>query len=149
MTALALHRRLWSGVRRFVRWALSRVVAGFRHLTKLISSITSALAVVATILSAFAALTALRVQEDSAINAVRPELIVEWKPDIVSDYIASEADRFRAYQLLAVENIGEGPAFSIRGELRTPGRDAPFCAWLLYDPVHVLPKGKRKDIDPF
>ena len=71
------------------------------------------LSAIAALLSAFAAMIAVTMQEQSAINAVRPEVIVEWKPGVFAG-----DGRYREYQLVAIENIGEGPAFSVIGQLR-------------------------------
>jgi hypothetical protein len=137
----AHYRRLWFSTCRFLRAALSRMGAASRHLAKLVFSATG-LSAVAALLSAFAAVIAVTMQEQSAINAVRPEVIVEWRPGVLAD-----DSRYREYQLVAIENIGEGPAFSVIGQLRTPGHDAPFCAPVLFgDLISALPKGKRKDI---
>jgi hypothetical protein len=96
----------WS--RRAKRHAVSLVLWVERELRRLghIRLSAQAMSALAAALCLLTALTALQVQEGTALNAVRPELIVEWNKDA-----AQPGGNWNEYRIAAIENVGQGPAF--------------------------------------
>jgi len=110
------------------------------HLHGLLSA--SALSAIAAVLSAIAATVAVSMQYQSSVNAVRPEVVVHFAARMDSN------EGGGVFVISSVENIGEGPAFYVRAELRAPGRP-PECAILgkKSDPISVLPKAAKRNVE--
>lgn len=95
--------------------------------------------VAASIAACFSALTAWlswSQQKQSAIDAIRPDLIMNgWT------YI--NGNERGEIHIQFIQNVGAGPALHIRATLEVKGVHEPFAAYIICDPYPILPSGGK------
>ena len=138
--ALRAARTRFAAVGRVVREGARRVGRLFIRV-ETVSVTVSVLSAIAAVCSATAAVIAFAIQDQNVTNAVRPELsLTAWR--------SASNDKGGEFNIGMIENVGQGPAFTIIRDLRVAGRDDdPNCAFLPTEVVMLLPKGERRPID--
>ncbi len=106
--------------------------------------------IVASIAACFSALASWLIwsqQKRVALDSIRPDLILDGWTFVDKNNMVGEI------QVNSLRNVGRGPALSIRAFLNIRQGwhihepDAPFSAYMIQEPLHILPSGEKIGID--